>query len=896
MTATNSWTPDDSQREILALGSGHHLVLAPPGCGKTQMLAERVAQAHHAGTDFSDMLCLTFTNRAARGMRERLLTRIGAAHDADSLFVGNVHRYCSKFLFDNGLVPSESAVIDSDDALSILARYFGEDEEQAKANGSRRKTYNDVINLSHLMHQIAQGYPRKLRTHTDCLSADDIGAMKEFCRWRDTPFTPEAMTDIYNHAVTYEDDLNDMSTDIGVGYNVANMLRKMKFAHAYEAYKDQNQLLDFEDLLLLAYDALSKPNNFKKYSWAQVDEVQDLNFLQLAIIDLLLTDSPTIVYLGDEQQAIFSFMGAKMEIMDELKNRCHGHIRHLGTNHRSPSYLLDVFNTYATDVMGIDPQLLAKSSNMAKATVGDLGIIASTTIEAEYEDVARHAAELVSSHPGETTSIVVNSNNDADNIGNVLTKLGIPHFKVSGTDLFSTDDIKLLLSHFSVIASDFNFIAWARLLCGFHLCATNASARSLVRQLRLRAMTPSDLLRSDGKSYVESFAETAQGDIVVFDTETTGLNVYEDDILQIAAMKMHNGTIVPGSEFSVYISTDRHIPEMLGDIPNPIIEERLHHELLSPAEALQRFLDYAGGAPLLGHNASYDYDIMDFNIRRYLPETDWRMCHPICFDSLKLAHLLFPGMSRYKLRDLITQLGLEGENSHLADADVYATCSLVTRCISKACEYVAGQHRFMQQGNMPHLAELFKQRYAEIYNDTTDKLHQHAEEGAKPILVSMMEQVWQQMLEEQFVKNNPKTTHLFSYLAEEMMHGEATATLKQLLDAHAIEMNTLRESDLCGASSMAERLFISTIHKAKGLEFDNVIVFDVIDGRFPNFHNANIKSLNEEDARKLYVAITRARKRLFISVSTTRLRYDGTTTALQPSRFLKPIAGKMQQL
>ena len=52
----------------------------------------------------------------------------------------------------------------------------------------------------------------------------------------------------------------------------------------------------------------------------------------------------------------------------------------------------------------------------------------------------------------------------------------------------------------------------------------------------------------------------------------------------------------------------------------------------------------------------------------------------------------------------------------------------------------------------------------------------------------------------------------------------------------------------------------------------------------------------EEDARKLYVAITRARKRLFISVSTTRLRHDGTTTALQPSRFLKPIAGKMQQL
>ena len=160
----------------------------------------------------------------------------------------------------------------------------------------------------------------------------------------------------------------------------------------------------------------------------------------------------------------------------------------------------------------------------------------------------------------------------------------------------------------------------------------------------------------------------------------------------------------------------------------------------------------------------------------------------------------------------------------------------------------------------------------------------------------MMEHVWQQMLEEKFVKDNPKIVHLFSYIAEEMMGGETTSTLKQLLDAHAVEMNTLRESDLCGASSMAERLFVSTIHKAKGLEFDNVIVFDVVEGRFPNFYSANIKSLADEDARKLYVAMTRARKRLFISVSTTKQRYDGSTAAIQPSRFLKPIAGMMQQV
>ena len=100
-------------------------------------------------------------------------------------------------------------------------------------------------------------------------------------------------------------------------------------------------------------------------------------------------------------------------------------------------------------------------------------------------------------------------------------------------------------------------------------------------------------------------------EIVVFDTETTGLDVYNDDILQIAACKMREGRVVEGSELSLYIATDKPIPEMLGDIVNPIVEERKQHELLSPAEALQRFLDYVGDDILLGHNATYDYDIMD---------------------------------------------------------------------------------------------------------------------------------------------------------------------------------------------------------------------------------------------------------------------------------------------
>ena len=84
-------------------------------------------------------------------------------------------------------------------------------------------------------------------------------------------------------------------------------------------------MLDFEDLLLHTYNIYKADATCPKYKWIQVDEVQDLNAMQLAIIDLLVADDdPMVMYLGDEQQAIFSFMGAKIEILSLLKTRCKG--------------------------------------------------------------------------------------------------------------------------------------------------------------------------------------------------------------------------------------------------------------------------------------------------------------------------------------------------------------------------------------------------------------------------------------------------------------------------------------------------------------------------------------------------------------------------------------------
>ena len=106
---------DEFQQKVINISSGYNLVLAPPGCGKTAILAERVKNAVNQGVNPEDMLCLTFTNRAARNMRSRM-----DSEEAAKVFIGNVHRYCSKFLFDNELVPTSTSILDETDIYSII--------------------------------------------------------------------------------------------------------------------------------------------------------------------------------------------------------------------------------------------------------------------------------------------------------------------------------------------------------------------------------------------------------------------------------------------------------------------------------------------------------------------------------------------------------------------------------------------------------------------------------------------------------------------------------------------------------------------------------------------------------------------------------------------------------
>jgi type I site-specific restriction-modification system R (restriction) subunit len=136
--------------------------------------------------------------------------------------------------------------------------------------------------------------------------------------------------------------------------------------------------------------------------------------------------------------------------------------------------------------------------------------------------------------------------------------------------------------------------------------------------------------------------------------------------------------------------------------------------------------------------------------------------------------------------------------------------------------------------------------------------------------------------------------YVTAYLSKDMIDSTAEPSLYEQLSNHAMEISTLKEADLCGSSSIDERIFVTTIHKAKGLEFDNVIIFDAVDGRMPNFYSRNNPRLLAEDARKFYVALSRARSRLYISQCIRRYDYRNMPHDVFTTPFMRHIAKYFQ--
>lgn len=804
---------DEKQLEVIRFNHGHALVLGAPGCGKTDILSVRILLSHQAyQVDYKDMLCLTFTNRASREMKERIKKTVGDV--MGDLFVGNLHRFCIRFIYDNNLVPIDTCIADDAEQEEIF-------NELNPSQSIPAWQIAKVAKAASLKYMIENEFPGEV-----------MGSIPPF------------------------------------DSRIASM------ADRYIQYKQENRLIDFDDILLITYKALMEEGYRQKYlhssyKWIQVDEVQDLNPLQLAIIDRLVApDYDSIVYLGDERQAIYSFLGTKYESLSKIKETVGENLFVLSHNYRSPMYLLDMLNNYAIYRLRVDAALLPKTDN--KTHLDDaLMLVKCADTDEEKEVISTLIRNLYDT--SETTGVLVRTNAEAEEISSNLAKHRINHIKLSKKDVFKTVDFKTLHSHFSVVVNDAKFSDWARILYQTKAIDTLKSSKNCVKKMRQIGLTPLDLMAYENSSYYIDFCNSYAGkEIVIFDTETTGLDVFNDDIIQIAAVKMRCGQIVPDSEIDIIIKLEdgKTIPETLhAGVVNPMIEEyrrrstsaqNRNQYFMEAQEAFKFFVDYVGEAELLGHNVNYDIHILANNIRRRAANVNFMI--PKYWDTLKMARMLDPDLRKHTLESLLEVYGLEGINSHNALDDIRSTKSLTDYCHAKMAELIDAQMTFITDPELKKIQSRLMRKYWPLYCHTASKLYSDVISDENSFDYEF-DYVYQQMRSLNVINEIKLYPYIRLLFSSVVIDPEKDLYFNHQLVNHLYEFRTFNEGDFFQNGVLAENVFVMTIHKAKGLEFDNVILFDITHGKMPNFRSYN----TDEDARVLYVAMSRAKKRLYIT-------------------------------
>jgi len=380
---------------------GPMIVIAGAGSGKTRVLTYKIAYLMTEGVDPFNILALTFTNKAAKEMKERIATIVG--DEAKNLWMGTFHSVFARILRIEAHkigYTSNFTIYDSDDSQKLVSRIIKE------------------LNLDKDQYKYKSIFSR-------------ISSMK-------------------NNFITPNDYLND--DEMLLSDKISN---RPKFYQIYNEYVERcfkAGAMDFDDLLLKTNELLnSYPDTLSKYQnifkYILVDEYQDTNHSQYLIIRALSDKFQNICVVGDDAQSIYSFRGANINnILNFQKDFTDSKIFRLEQNYRSTKNIVNAANSLIeNNQKRLEKKVWTENESGEKISVNKL-----LTDGEEGRFVASSIFEnkMQSQLQNSDFAILYRTNAQSRSFEDALRKKNIPYRVYGGLSFYQRKEIKDLLAYY----------------------------------------------------------------------------------------------------------------------------------------------------------------------------------------------------------------------------------------------------------------------------------------------------------------------------------------------------------------------------------------------------------------------------------------------------------------
>ena len=514
MAATAERPPTPEQHAAIE-AEGLVFVSAGAGTGKTAVLVERFVRAIDNGVDVGSMLVITYTERAAAELRSRIRARLGElgrrelTRELDAAWISTIHGFCLRLLkqhpFAAGLDPrfrvldeSQAAVLRAEAFDDALAEFCAGEEPDRLAllatygSAALRRMLTSVYETLRAAGRglelpigdapgIEEAAARILETAG---GSDEAARLIELVGRRPQP---EALLDLSGYAVRGDDDyeqareaLEQAALNAVAARDRALLERLLQsFEGSYQAAKDRESALDFEDLQLRARNLLRDDSSIRereqlRFRQVCVDEFQDTNRLQCELIDLITRGE--LFFVGDEFQSIYRFRHADVEVFKERRKQV-GEVLPLTQNWRSRPEVLAVVNELFGATFGDEFQKLVAAGRFPDPASGP-AVELLVTDKASYKDsgvtwrsgearaVARRVRELVETgeaDPGEIVLLFA-AGTDAEQYERALRELDLPTYRATGRGYFGQQQVVDLLGYLRLIHNRYDDEAFVTVL------------------------------------------------------------------------------------------------------------------------------------------------------------------------------------------------------------------------------------------------------------------------------------------------------------------------------------------------------------------------------------------------------------------------------------------------